>query len=138
MIGIGLAIRRVVLVVIAIWIIAIKVLLVGGIAVVVITRLVVLYILRLGIAILVVVIGALVVGAKVIVVIGGALWVVSVSLLSVIRLEIVFEGTCEAFKVLRDVRRAMWARDTAMGVLIVFMMPEECFGVAELNSGIGV
>ena len=111
---------------------------VGGIAVVVITRLVVLCILRLGIAILVVVIVALVVGAKVVVVIWGALLVVGVSLLLVIRLEIVFEGTYEAFKILGDVRSTVGARDTAMCTFIVFMMLEECFGVAELNSGIGV
>ena len=63
---------------------------------------------------------------------------VGVSLLSVVRLEMVFEGTYEVFKILRDVRCAIWAKDTAMCVFVVFMTLEECFGIAELNSGIGV
>ena len=78
-------------------VIAIRVLLIGGVAVVVITWLVVLGILGLGYAILiVVVVVALVVGAKV-VVIRGALLIVGICLLSVVKLEMVFDGACEAF-----------------------------------------
>ena len=32
----------------------------------------------------------------------------------------------------------MGARDAAMCIFVVFMMPEECFAVAELNSGVGI
>ena len=32
----------------------------------------------------------------------------------------------------------MGVRDTAVCIFIVFMTPEECFAVAELNSGVGI
>ena len=96
------AIRRVVLVVIAI-----IVLLVGRIAVVVITGLVILGILWLGCAILiVVVVVALVVGAEV-GVIWGALLIVGVCLLSIGGWEMVFDCACEAFEAFGHIRGMM-------------------------------
>ena len=119
-------------------VIAIRVLLVGRVAVVVIMGLVSLGILRLRVAILiVVVVVALVVGAKVGVV-WGALLIVGVCWLSIVGLEMVFDCACEAFEAFRHIRGVMGARDTAMRIFIIFVTPKECFTIAELDSGVGV
>ena len=68
----------------------------------------------------------------------GRWWVVSISLLSIGRLKVIFEGAGEAFKVFRDVRSTVRARNTAMCIFVVFMAPEECFRIAELYSRVGV
>ena len=133
-----MAIRRVVLVVITVLVIAVIVLLVAVIAVVVIARLIVLCILGLEVAVLIIVVGTLIIVAIVVIVILRAWWVVGISLLSIGRLEVIFEGACEAFEILGDVRSTVGARNTAVCVFIVFMMPEECFRIAELDSRIGV
>ena len=119
-------------------VIAIIVLLVGSIAVVVITGLVILGILGLGCAILIVVVVVALVGGAKVVVIWGAWLIVGVCLLSVVGLEMVFDCACEAFQAFGHVRGMMGARDTAMCIFIVFMTPEECFAIAELNSGVGI
>ena len=135
---IQLAIGRVVLVVITVLVIMVIVLLIAIIAVIVIARLVVLCILRLGVAVLVIVIIVLIIGAIVIVVSLRALLNISTVLLSISGLKVIFKSACEVFKVLRDVRSTVGARNAAMGIFIVFMSPEKCFRIAELYSRVGV
>ena len=53
-------------------------------------------------------------------------------------MKIVFESACKAFKVFGDVGGTVRARNAAMGILIIFALPEECLAVAELNIGVGV
>ena len=132
------AIRRVVLVVITVLVIVVIVLLVAIIMVIVIARLVILCILGLGVAVLIIVVIALIIVAIVVVVILRALLIVGIALLSIGRLEVIFESAYEAFKIFWDVGSMMWARDTAMCIFVVFMAPEEFFRIAELDSRIGV
>ena len=89
------------------------------------------------IAVLVVVIRALIVRAVVVVIL-GALWRISIAWLSIIRLKVIFDSACEAFKAFRDVRTTMRARNTAMCIFIIFASPKKCFTVAKLNSGVGI
>ena len=133
-----MTIRRVVWIVITVLVIVVIVLLVAVIVVVVIARLIVLYILGLEVAVLIIVVGTLIIVAIVIVGILRALWIVGVSLLAIGRLEVIFEGAYEVFKILWDVGSTVGVRNTAMCIFVVFMAPEECFRIAELYSRVGV
>ena len=133
-----MTISRVVLAVITVLVITVIVLLIAIIAVIVVAGLVVLCILRLGVAVLVIVIVALIIGAIVVIVSLRALLNIAVALLSIGRLKVVFESACKAFKAFGNVRSTVRARNAAMGIFIIFASPEECFTVAELNSGVGI
>ena len=50
----------------------------------------------------------------------------------------VFNSACEAFKVFRDIRTTVRARNVAVSIFVIFASPKECFAVAELNIGVGV
>ena len=132
-----LTIGVVVLVIITVLVITVIVLLVSIIAVIVVAGLVVLCVLRLEIAVLVVVVGALIIGAIVIVVL-RTLWGIVIALLAIGRWEMVFNSACEAFEAFSHVGTTVRARNTAMGIFVIFASPKECFTVAELNSGVGI
>ena len=138
LVWVRLAISKVVLVVITVLIITVIVLLVSIIAIIVIARLVVLCILGLGVAVLVIVIVALIIGAIVIVVILRALLNISTALLSIGGLKVIFKSACQAFKIFRDVGSTVGARNAAMGIFIILMLPEECLRIAELYSRVGI
>ena len=134
---VGLAIGRVVLVIIAVLVIAIIVLLVSIIAVIIIARLVVWCVPRLEIVVLVVVVGALIIGAMVVVILSALLRIV-IALLAIGRWEMVFNSACEAFEAFSHVGTTVRTRKTAVSIFVIFASPKECFAVAKLNIGVGI
>ena len=87
---------------------------------------------------MVIVIGTLIIGTIVVSIDLRALWNISIALLSINGLKVVFESACKAFKAFGDVRGTVRAKNAAMGIFIIFASPEECFAVAELDSGVGI